>query len=159
MSTKTSTYYVLIVVTDGNINDYQDTVDLIVKASSFPLSILFVGVGEGEEDNSFKDLQFLDSETMSLTSSKTGKSCERDIVDFIKINQFLKEESKQALARETFAEIPNQFIDYMSSKNIKPMKEKKSLKAAKSEFIAEKIKSNSEKVQPFICSFLEKEKK
>lgn len=48
MSTKSSTYYVLLVVTDGRINDFQDTVDLIVKASSLPLSILFVGVGNGE---------------------------------------------------------------------------------------------------------------
>jgi hypothetical protein len=42
----------------------------------------------------------------------------------------------------------------MSSRNIKPLKEKKSLKAAKAEFIAEKIKSNTEKIQPFISSFL-----
>jgi hypothetical protein len=48
MSTKSSTYYVLLVVTDGRINDYQDTVDLLVKASSLPLSILFVGVGNGD---------------------------------------------------------------------------------------------------------------
>ena len=48
MSTKSSTYYVLLVVTDGRIKDYQDTVDLLVKASSLPLSILFVGVGNGD---------------------------------------------------------------------------------------------------------------
>lgn len=48
MSTKTSTYYVLLILTDGRINDYQDAVDLIVKASSLPLSILFVGVGDGD---------------------------------------------------------------------------------------------------------------
>lgn len=63
MSTKSSTYYVLLVVTDGRINDFQDTVDLIVRASSLPLSILFVGVGNGEEDNDrkiFHTLQILD---------------------------------------------------------------------------------------------------
>jgi len=35
------------------------------------------------------------------------------------------------LARKTFAELPNQFVDYMQRKNIKPNKEKKGLKAAK----------------------------
>jgi len=45
MCTKSSTYYVLLVVTDGKINDFQDTVDLIVKASTLPLSIMFIGVG------------------------------------------------------------------------------------------------------------------
>ena len=47
----------------------------------------------------------------------------------------------------------------MSSKNIKPAKQKKSLKAAKAEFISEKIKSITTKSHPFISSFLEKEKK
>ena len=40
-----------MVVTDGVINDYEDTVDKIVTASTMPLSIIFVGVGEGEDDN------------------------------------------------------------------------------------------------------------
>lgn len=48
MSKKESTYYVLLIITDGQINDFQDTVDLIVKAASLPLSILFVGVGDGD---------------------------------------------------------------------------------------------------------------
>lgn len=49
MSMKSSsTYYVLLVLTDGKLNDYEDTVDLIIKASSLPLSILFVGIGDGE---------------------------------------------------------------------------------------------------------------
>ena len=48
MSTKSSTYYVLLVITDGKINDYQDTIYLIVKASSLPLSIFFVGFGNGD---------------------------------------------------------------------------------------------------------------
>jgi hypothetical protein len=48
MSTKSSTYYILLIITDGRINDFQDTVDLIVKAASLPLSVLFVGVGDGD---------------------------------------------------------------------------------------------------------------
>lgn len=59
MCTKSSTYYVLLVVTDGKINDYQDTVDLIVKASTLPLSILFVGVGSGDEENDRKNFNLL----------------------------------------------------------------------------------------------------
>ena len=61
MSTKSSTYYVLLVVTDGKINDYQDTVDLIVRAASLPLSILFVGVGNGYEGGDKKPFSALDS--------------------------------------------------------------------------------------------------
>jgi hypothetical protein len=78
MSTRTSTYYVLLVITDGKINDFQDTVDLIVKAATFPLSILFVGIGALDQDNDknlFETLKFLDTETLSLKSSITGKIC------------------------------------------------------------------------------------
>jgi hypothetical protein len=59
MSTKSSTYYVLLIVTDGKINDYQDTVDLIVKAANLPLSLLFVGVGNGYEGSDKKPFSAL----------------------------------------------------------------------------------------------------
>lgn len=80
-------------------------------------------------------------------------------MDFIRIEDFLSDESKLSLARETFAEIPNQFIEYMTRKGIKPSKEKKSLKAAKSEFISEKIKASCEKSKPYVASFLINERK
>lgn len=51
---KSLTYYILMVVTDGVINDYEDTVDKIVTASTMPLSIIFVGVGEGGEEDDEK---------------------------------------------------------------------------------------------------------
>ncbi len=79
----------------------------------------------------FNDVHILDEDTLNLKSSKTGKMCERDIVDFIKMSDFAKDQTKQTLAKQTFSEIPNHFIDYMSSKNIKPQKKNKSLKAAK----------------------------
>ncbi len=46
------------------------------------------------------------------------------------------------LARKTFSEIPSQFVDYMQAKGIKPNKQKKSLKSAKSQFITQKIKQS-----------------
>ena len=81
------------------------------------------------EKNLFSILENLDSDTGTLKSAQTGKLCDRDIVDLIKINEFLHDQSKITLARETFAEIPNHFIEYMSKKGIKPSKEKKNLKA------------------------------
>jgi hypothetical protein len=63
------------------------------------------------------------------------------------------------LARKTFSEIPSQFVAFMQKKDIKPNKEKKSLKAAKSEFITEKIKEG--KNLPIIpeVDFLKDQKK
>lgn len=45
---QTSNYYVLIVLTDGSIDDYNDTVDKIIEASNLPLSIVLVGLGNGD---------------------------------------------------------------------------------------------------------------
>lgn len=39
-------YYILLLITDGIINDMQKTIDEIVRASRLPLSIIIVGVGK-----------------------------------------------------------------------------------------------------------------
>lgn len=38
----------LLLITDGIIDDMEDTIAEIVKVSSFPLSIIIVGVGEDD---------------------------------------------------------------------------------------------------------------
>ena len=61
------------------------------------------------------------------------------MIDFINFQEYVGVEknamTQTKLARKTFSEIPSQFVDYMQGKGIKPNKEKKSLKAAKSQFI------------------------
>ncbi len=91
-------YYVLILMTDGQINDSDETIDRIVKASSLPLSIIVVGVG----DKDFSLIEELDSDRQLLKSQK-GETCERDVVDFIRLDRFNNEKGDVALARETFA--------------------------------------------------------
>lgn len=39
-------YYILLIITDGLINDMPETTDEIVRASGLPLSIIIVGVGD-----------------------------------------------------------------------------------------------------------------
>ena len=39
-------YYILLIITDGVINDIEETIHEIVEASHTPLSIIIVGVGE-----------------------------------------------------------------------------------------------------------------
>lgn len=53
-------------MTDGQIDDYSDTVDRIVKASSLPLSIVIVGIG----DKNFKLIKNLDGDTDLIKNSK-----------------------------------------------------------------------------------------
>lgn len=44
----TQKYYVLMIITDGVINDMDSTIDAIVAASNLPLSIVIVGVGDAD---------------------------------------------------------------------------------------------------------------
>jgi hypothetical protein len=72
------TYSILMIVTDGVINDMQDTIDAIVDAGLLPLSIIIVGVGSAD----FSGMDILDADDRPLVSSG-GKKMVRDIVQFV----------------------------------------------------------------------------
>ena len=56
-----------------------------------------------------------------------------------------KYETETNLARKTFSEIPKQFVSYMQAHHVRPNKEKRAIKAAKGEFLAEKISIGKKK--------------
>ena len=105
-------YFVLLILTDGVINDMDGTIDAIVKASnSYPLSIVITGIGYAD----FGDMDRLDSDDRSLKSS-SGVKAQRDIVQFVPFNKYF--DQSQLLARETLAEIPRQVSEYMIMKDM-----------------------------------------
>jgi len=63
-------------LTDGEITDFEDTVDQIVVGSDLPLSIIIVGVGNAN----FDKMDALDGDDEPLYSKKFNKYRERDIV-------------------------------------------------------------------------------
>ena len=103
-------YYMLLILTDGVVNDLQDTIDLIVEASFLPLSIIIVGIGN--EDFSFMDK--LDGDEVPLVNSQ-GVKRKRDIVQFIRFNNFKKNNAINIgndFAQEVLKEIPTQIEEY-----------------------------------------------
>jgi hypothetical protein len=48
LSQQQQKYLVLLIITDGEINDLNQTIDAIIRASHQPLSIIIVGVGSAD---------------------------------------------------------------------------------------------------------------
>lgn len=93
----------------------------IVNASTLPMSIIIVGVGDAE----FDAMDELDSDDVRLHVD--GRYAERDIVQFVPLNKFLSKngstiKSQAELAKEVLAEIPEQLTGFMKSRGIKPQK-------------------------------------
>jgi len=112
-------YFVLLILTDGIITDMEATVAAIVAASSLPMSIIIVGVG----DEDFSSMEVLDGDSQALRSG--GHKASRDIVQFVELRKFITGPSqwnKEALAKEVLAEIPDQLVKWMMSKGITPQK-------------------------------------
>ena len=68
----------MLFITDGAITDMEKSIDEIVTASTLPLSIIIVGVGENEEE--FENMERLDGDVEPLYSKTLQKYRERDIV-------------------------------------------------------------------------------
>ena len=42
------TYFILLIITDGEIHDFKESVRMLVDLSKLPCSIIILGVGEHE---------------------------------------------------------------------------------------------------------------
>ncbi|ORY06425.1 Copine-domain-containing protein [Basidiobolus meristosporus CBS 931.73] len=110
-------YHVLLIITDGNIDDMENTIGSIIRASELPLSIIIAGVGF----NDFTNMEVLDSDEKILTLN--GQTAKRDIVQFVPLNQFQGLNSHK-LTRAVLTEIPDQFMEYMNNQQIPPPKQR-----------------------------------
>ena len=116
-----SNYFILLIITDGVITDMDQTVDAIVTASYTPLSIIIVGVGNAD----FEAMDELDCDDGLLKSSISGKTAQRDIVQFVPMNKFAHAArgdnlQNTALSQEVLAEIPGQVTSWARANKIIP---------------------------------------
>ncbi|NXY83719.1 CPNE9 protein, partial [Alcedo cyanopectus] len=114
-----SQYHVLLIITDGVISDMLQTKEAIVTASSLPMSIIIVGVGPAE----FEAMEELDGDEVRVSSR--GRYAERDIVQFVPFRDYVDDSGNQVLsmarlAKDVLAEIPEQLLSYMKTRDIKP---------------------------------------
>eukprot|EP00801_Mesodinium_rubrum_P002589 Mrub_02589.p1 GENE.Mrub_02589~~Mrub_02589.p1 ORF type:complete len:535 (-),score=52.82 Mrub_02589:67-1443(-) len=111
---KDTDYFILLIMTDGQICDMDDTISEIVKSSYLPISIVIVGVGDAD----FENMDILDSDENKLKCPKTKKVQLRDNVQFVPYLEYMNDFEK--LKREVLLELPDQIEQYYSYKKLNP---------------------------------------
>jgi hypothetical protein len=105
-------YTILLVITDGIIDDMEPTINCLIQSARLPLSIIIVGVGNAD----FTNMKILDGD--NGLENADGVKAERDLVQFVPFREF--KENPSLLAAEVLQEIPDQVVEYMTLCNIKP---------------------------------------
>ena len=106
-------YNILLILTDGQITDLTDTIDEMVEASFLPISVIIVGIGNGD----FTSMDILDADENPLYDRRKRKA-DRDLIQFVPFNKFKNDPPK--LAEQVLEEIPRQVVEYYQHKGIKP---------------------------------------
>ena len=108
-------YNILMILTDGVIDDMDSTIDALVEGSYLPLSVIIVGIGNAD----FTKMDILDGNDIPLVSKQQIRWC-RDIVQFIRYNKY--KNNDHILTKEILEEIPRQIIEYYTQNNYNPDK-------------------------------------
>jgi hypothetical protein len=99
-------YAILLILTAGHDENIQETKRALVEASSGPLSIVIVGIGDAD----FSAMEMLDEH-----DPHTDRG--RDITKFVAFNEY---DSYNDLTSAVLEEIPDQLVDFYFEKGILP---------------------------------------
>ena len=106
-------YNILMILTDGMIDDMDDTIDSLVEASFLPISVIIIGIG----DANFTNMNILDADDEPLRDRR-GRKSDRDLVQFVPFKKFSY--NGEQLAQAVLEEIPRQVIEYYQHQKIPP---------------------------------------
>ena len=106
-------YNILMILTDGNVQDVKNTINSIIESSFLPLSIIIIGIGN-EDFNQMKKLNFDED----ILINKKVNFVERDFVQFVEFNKYRNNTMK--LMQEVLGEIPKQVVKYYTFKRLFP---------------------------------------
>jgi hypothetical protein len=94
-------YHILLIICDGAVTNIKDTKDAIIEASKYPLSIVCIGVGKGDNGN-WDTMEKFDDDLP-----------ERDFDNFQFVpfyNKMIKSENAEVeFAKHALMEIPDQY--------------------------------------------------
>ena len=96
-----NSYHILLIITDGAVDNKQETISAIIEASKYPLSIICIGVGK----HNFNDMREFDDEIPQRNF---------DNFQFVDFHEVMKncENREVEFAKHCLMEIPDQY-DYI----------------------------------------------
>ena len=106
-------YNILMILTDGIIDDMNETIDSLVESSFLPISVIIIGIGNAD----FSIMNKLDADDDPLYD-KNERKADRDLVQFVPFIKF--QNDGQKLAEQVLEEIPRQIVEYYQHKKISP---------------------------------------
>lgn len=84
----TQEYHILLIICDGSVNNKQSSINAIIEASKYPLSIICVGVGKGPWDDMIKFDDMIPKRAFDnfqfVNFHKIMSKCENKEVEFAK---------------------------------------------------------------------------
>ncbi|CAK76117.1 unnamed protein product (macronuclear) [Paramecium tetraurelia] len=112
---KQNIYTVAMILTDGQIEDQDDAIKVLLQCQNLPMSIVIIGVG----DENFKYMKQFDDPKFLKKHAKENQTI-RDIIQFVSFQDF-KNDIEQ-MSSVVLDQLPKQFMDYMHVNNILPVK-------------------------------------
>ncbi|CAJ0766703.1 6528_t:CDS:2, partial [Entrophospora sp. SA101] len=100
----------------GVITDMDLTIRSIINASSLPLSIVIVGVGDAD----LSYMARLGGPLVSKSDEALSGTIGRSIVQFIAMKDYQAEAAGYSLPKVLLEGIPDKFLDYMNKNRIPP---------------------------------------
>ena len=97
----------ILIITDGLIHDEQETKNVIVELSKYPVSIIIVGLGDGDFGNMIE----LEGDNYPVTNSQ-GVQVVREIVQFVNYNEE-KASGYYKLSEDVLKRIPDEISSYL----------------------------------------------
>ena len=91
----------MIIITDGNCHDMEETTRLLVSLSKMPFSAVVIGLGDGD----FTLMEILDADGEVLRDPENNIAI-RDIVQLVQYRAF-KDLGQRELALEVLGELPD----------------------------------------------------
>lgn len=107
-------YFIILIITDGSPLDYEETLTELVRLSSLPTSVIFIGINP----TLCQPFQQVLEKPDLLYSEFLKRSAERNAIIFYSYEHDPKK--LLSMAKNVFSVIQKQFVEYMTMHNIEP---------------------------------------